>query len=299
MKNNIETKWLKDFIVLADLKHFSQAATARNITQPAFSRRIKMLETELGSILVDRSKTPIELTVFGKQFKNLAQSILFQLDEEISRLSGCSLDGHHTVRISAAHSIAIDILPRLHSLLLDPTLLTTLNIDAKEVDDAVELLKDDRCDFLFSFYEDKLHMAPYRSLFMGSSYLHCVCGQDENGEPLFDLTQGENVPFIDYTPESYMGKIIQKYNGKLSSTPIFYSSMTHLIKALVLQGRGVSWLPEYAIQNELKSGQLVILKEKTPIPLDIYAYRYSSKLHSSCEIIWQGLIKNSPMKKFK
>ncbi|WP_202905556.1 LysR family transcriptional regulator [Cypionkella psychrotolerans] len=41
----MELKWLEDFVTLADCSSFSRAAEMRNITQPAFSRRIKQLET--------------------------------------------------------------------------------------------------------------------------------------------------------------------------------------------------------------------------------------------------------------
>lgn len=293
---NIETKWLQDFLTLAELQNFSHAAVVRNVTQPAFSRRIKSLETEVGSVLIDRSKTPIELTLNGKQFKTTAHSILFQLDEEINRLAGSSFLGQHTVRLSAAHSIALSLLPQLHSCLFNPEFNANLSIDANKVDDAVELLIDGKCDFLFSFYEDKLQIAPYRSLYLGRSYLYCVSAVDENGAQLFDLTQSDDVPCLDYTPESYMGRVLLRANGKLTPNTVFSSSMTDLIKALVLQGKGISWLPDYAIKKELESGQLIILKEKEPVPLDLYVYRYHSKLHSSSEAMWQELSKMSPIK---
>ena len=38
---NLETKWLEDFVALAATRSFSQAATRRFVTQPAFSRRIR------------------------------------------------------------------------------------------------------------------------------------------------------------------------------------------------------------------------------------------------------------------
>lgn len=44
----METRWLDDFIALAHTRHFSRAADERNITQPTLSRRIKMLEEEMG-----------------------------------------------------------------------------------------------------------------------------------------------------------------------------------------------------------------------------------------------------------
>ncbi|KHT65600.1 transcriptional regulator [Photobacterium gaetbulicola] len=292
---NIETKWLQDFLTLAELKNFSHAAAVRNVTQPAFSRRIKSLEAELGLVLIERSKTPIELTLCGKQFKTTALSILQQIDEEVSRLAGSSFDGRHTVRLSAAHSISISLLPKLHSCLLDPQLNTRLSVVANEVDDAVELLIDGKCDFLFSFYEDRLQVAPYRSIYLGRSYLYCVSAVDENGEVLFDLANNDDVPCLDYTPESYMGRALHRANSKLTNNTVCSSSMTDFIKALVLQGKGISWLPDYAIKDELASGQLKILPQREPVPLDLYVYRYYSKLHSSCETMWNELSKICPI----
>ncbi|CAM3932692.1 HTH-type transcriptional regulator YjiE [Vibrio aerogenes CECT 7868] len=292
---NIETKWLKDFLTLAELKNFSHAAEARNVTQPAFSRRIKSLESELGLELIDRTKTPIELTLAGKQFKTSALSILHQLDEEVKRLSGSSFDGCHTVRLSAVHSIAITLLPKLHSCLFHPEKNTRLSVVANEVEDAVELLIDGKCDFLFSFYEDKLQVAPYRSIHLGRSYLYCVSAVDSQGNALFDLSADNDVPCLDYTPESYMGRIIQRTNSHLTSNSVCSSSMTNFIKALVMQGKGISWLPDYAIREELESGQLKILKEREPVPIDLYVYRYYSRLHESCEAIWSELNKICPI----
>ncbi|MCP4988715.1 MAG: LysR family transcriptional regulator [Colwellia sp.] len=51
---NIETKWLKDFVVLAQTRNFSKAADLRHVSQPAFSRRIKALEAKLNCKLVNR-----------------------------------------------------------------------------------------------------------------------------------------------------------------------------------------------------------------------------------------------------
>ena len=59
---NIETKWLYDFLTLEACRHFSQAAEERNISQPAFSRRIKALESAVGVLLFDRTTSPLQLT---------------------------------------------------------------------------------------------------------------------------------------------------------------------------------------------------------------------------------------------
>ena len=50
----MELKWLEDFVSLAETLNFSRSADERSVTQPAFSRRIRSLETWLGADLDDR-----------------------------------------------------------------------------------------------------------------------------------------------------------------------------------------------------------------------------------------------------
>ena len=62
---NIETKWLYDFLTLEACRHFSQAAKERNLSQPAFSRRIKALEIQF------KEKFEEIKVEFDKVFKEL------------------------------------------------------------------------------------------------------------------------------------------------------------------------------------------------------------------------------------
>lgn len=60
--HNIETKWLYDFLTLEKCRNFSQAAVSRNVSQPAFSRRIRALEQAIGVELFNRQVTPLQLS---------------------------------------------------------------------------------------------------------------------------------------------------------------------------------------------------------------------------------------------
>ena len=62
----MEIDWLKDFIALARLSHFSQAANKRNVLQPVFSGPIQALEARIYGELIDHRSTTFrgsELTV--------------------------------------------------------------------------------------------------------------------------------------------------------------------------------------------------------------------------------------------
>ena len=83
---NLESKWLEDFSALAATRSFSQAAERRFVTQPAFSRRIRSLEAALGLTLVNRSRTPVELTAAGQLFLVTARTVVEQLGEVLRHL---------------------------------------------------------------------------------------------------------------------------------------------------------------------------------------------------------------------
>lgn len=64
----MELKWVEDFLCLAQYGSFAKAAKNRNVTQPAFSRRIKALEDWLGAELVNRNTYPASFTHAGFSF---------------------------------------------------------------------------------------------------------------------------------------------------------------------------------------------------------------------------------------
>ena len=58
--------WLEDFLAIAEEGGFSRAAERRHVTQPALSRRIKVLEEWLGTPLIERRSHTLTLTPAGE-----------------------------------------------------------------------------------------------------------------------------------------------------------------------------------------------------------------------------------------
>lgn len=67
---------LRHLVGLAKEGSFSSAARALHITQPALSRSIRALETELGAALIDRVGHRSELTPFGRDVLERARLVL-------------------------------------------------------------------------------------------------------------------------------------------------------------------------------------------------------------------------------
>lgn len=110
-------KDLKYLIVLADTKHFGQAAERCYVTQPTLSSQIKKLEESLGVTLIERTKRSVEITPMGKEIVLYAQRILEQADA-LKQVA-------ETYHDPLAGSLRIGIIPTLSPYLL-PLILKPL-----------------------------------------------------------------------------------------------------------------------------------------------------------------------------
>ncbi len=102
---------LSAFIAVSERNSFSKAAELLFITQPAVSKRIAALESELGSRLFDRIGKKVQLTEAGHALLPGALRILAEL-EESKRAIG-NLNGKVSGRLSIAtsHHIGLHRLP--------------------------------------------------------------------------------------------------------------------------------------------------------------------------------------------
>src|SRR5437016_3574648 len=97
--NAVETKWLEDFVSLAETRSFSRSAQLRHVTQPAFSRRIQSLEAWAGIDLVDRSSYPTRLTPAGETFHSQSLEILGTLQATRNMMRGHQVTGQDMIEL--------------------------------------------------------------------------------------------------------------------------------------------------------------------------------------------------------
>lgn len=152
--NNIETKWLYDFIALEEHHSFTLATEKRNISQSSFSRRIRALETAIGIELFDRNATPLKLTEQGRLFHAHIRNTLDDLAYQLNKLHGGS-HYKNKITLAAAHSLSVFILPELLKTVPEPQ-EKIFYVESIDVDEAVFNLKEGKSDFIFSFYNEEL-----------------------------------------------------------------------------------------------------------------------------------------------
>lgn len=287
MISNLEIKWLHDIVVLEECRSFTLAAEKRNISQSSFSRRIQSIESSVGFEIFDRNTNPLQLTPKGKSFIVYARNLLDDVYFQINRIKGVDND-KQKINISAAHSLSVFLLPDFISQ-FSQNIDKIFFVESINVDEAVHKLKEGQSDFILSFYNEELMSSPFLHAKILESRLHLVSLCDRNKKPLFKL-DGTTLPLMKYTDESYMGRQVNQLMDKSTDLPFelsFVSSMSDVLKRMVLNGSGVGWLPDYSIKNELQKNELAILDNTLSITMGVYIYRTEARLNISSERFWQ------------
>lgn len=104
---------LRYFRKLAEVQHFTRAAEALFITQPALSNSIKQLENELGVPLFEQHGRNVRLTKYGKEFNEYVSEGLDVIDKgiQIAQEHANSLSG--SIDIGTIFTVQSDYLPTL------------------------------------------------------------------------------------------------------------------------------------------------------------------------------------------
>src|SRR5262249_28130361 len=101
------------FLAIVQTGSLGRAAEALHLTQPALSRVVKQMESQLRVQLFERRTTGMELTTFGEVLLPYAEHLTEEADlalEEINVRLGL---GRGTLRICTVASAAVMVLPSL------------------------------------------------------------------------------------------------------------------------------------------------------------------------------------------
>ncbi len=283
----METKWLEDFVSLAETHSFSRSAQLRHVTQPAFSRRIQALEAWAGADLVDRSSYPTRLTPAGETLHGQALEMLQALQSTRAMLRGHSAAGQDVIEFAVPHTLAFTFFPAWVSSLREKFGPIKSRLIALNVHDAVMRLVEGGCDLLIAYHHPsqplQLDTDRYQMVTLGQEVLSPYSRADAQGQPLFRMpgTPGQPLPYLGYAPGAYLGRvtdlILKQAGTAIHLDRVYETDMAEGLKVMALEGHGVAFLPHSAVRKELRSKKLVSAappgKGALELTMEVRAYR--------------------------
>ena len=283
----METKWLEDFVSLAETRSFSRSATLRHVTQPAFSRRIQALEAWAGTDLVDRSSYPTRLTPAGETLYAQSLEMLQALQSTRAMLRGHSAAGQDVIEFAVPHTLAFTFFPAWVSSLREKFGPIKSRLIALNVHDAVMRLVEGGCDLLIAYHHPsqpfQLDADRYEMVTLGQEVLSPYVKPGPDGETLYRLPgrAGQPLPYLGYAPGAYLGRvtdlILKQSSTAIHLDRVYETDMAEGLKVMALEGHGVAFLPHSAVKKELRARRLVNAAPAGMLGLDmtmdVRAYR--------------------------
>jgi len=291
--------WLDDYLALAESGNFSRAAEQRHMTQPAFSRRIRALEEWLGVALFDRGSHPVTLTETGQWFGSVAREILNRVERIPDEARAVADASSATLRFAATHALSLTFLPTWLRRLEARTPIGPIQLMSDVAANCEALMQQGRVQFLLCHVHreapGKLDPVAFRSVRVGTDRLLPVSVPARGGQPrhaLDDARKGR-VPLLAYSQESGLGRVVRALRGEAleaaRSETVFTAHLATLLKSMALEGRGVAWLPQTLIEDELRDGRLVPAgTDRWAIAVEIRLFRRAAAESVTAEAFWHA-----------
>lgn len=249
---------MQTFITVADQRSVRQAAELLGRAPSAVSRRIKDLETRLGTQLLTRTTRQIRLTSAGERFLSHAKRILAEVQEAEENAAADTQNISGKLRITMplsfglAHlnTVVSDFMLENPSVTIDADLTDrTINLTENQIDLAVRIgtLADS------SLRARKL--APIHHVVAASKDFWTAHGIPRTPEKLTGLPAlcYSNLP----TPQSWSWKNSVGRSGTVIVKPRYSASNGDALVQAAIRGLGVVRLPTFMMNTAIESGELV------------------------------------------
>jgi DNA-binding transcriptional LysR family regulator len=291
----MELIWLEDFLALAETLNFSRAAEARHVTQPAFSRRIRALESWIGAALFTRTTHGVALTPAGEHFHNQAEVLtraLHQLRRDTLEVSG---RGARLLSIAATHALSFTFFPKWIRSNERVLALGNLNLISDSMQACEQMMLRGEAQFLLCHthpnMSSRLETKRFKSMVVGTDTLVALSAPGRDGTPRWWLHGGAPVKYLAYSAQSGLGRIVatrwQAKDPAFTLETVFTSHLAATLLSMTRAGDGVAWLPRTLAEEDIAAGLLVEAgNPDLAIPIEIRLFRPVARQSHPAESVW-------------
>lgn len=256
-------RYLQVFVTVAEKESFSRAAEEHHMTQPAVSQYIRTFEDMIGARLLERTNKYVRLNKAGEIVYHHAKEILGLYTKMENLVDDLENKASGPLSIGASYTFGEYVLPRIIAKLLEiyPEIEPTVTIG--NTARIAALVNDHQLDIgiVEGHFNDKLLIeeafAEDQMVVVAAPHHHLA---RHEGQVKMEHLANETwiVREGGSGTREATDKLFRKF--KLTPTTFMYFSSTQPIKESVEAGLGLSLLSRWAIQKEVKNGDLKIIE---------------------------------------
>ena len=260
------------FVRIVEAGSITKAAEQLNIAKSAVSRRLKELETRLGSQLISRTTRQSNLTQAGEQYYQKVHHILSEVDALNEETSGTPTRIEGTLKMTAPLSFGLmhlnDVIDEYANQ--HPELKFELDFSDRHTDlieEGFELAIRIRELQDSSYQAKRLALIRY-ALCASPEYLERM-GTPKTFDDLseheflqYGMSKSSTIELIDEQGKKHQVAV----NGKIKA------NNGDFLREMAVKGHGIAFLPTFITYKALISGELVPILQQYQLPtLNAYA----------------------------
>ena len=246
--------YLRYFVKLAQVGHYTRASEQLNISQPSLSHAVRQLEEELGVPLFERQGRNTQLTQFGEEFLDCAVRTLATLDEGVISLRR-KAKGEGLIRLGFLRVLGTNYVPRLAARFLAarPDRQIQFTFHSGRTQELLEGLADRRYDLVFCSRpapELGLTAVPVRAQEL---VLIVPPGHPLAGRSGVSLAEAAPYPMVCFSRDSGLRAVVDELFDALGVCPqvAWETEEDQVVAGLVAQGFGIAVVPEMDVLHQL------------------------------------------------
>lgn len=289
-------EWIEDILAVAEHGSFQAACQTRNVSQPAFSRRIRQIEQALGVTLFDRTARPARLAAHVTDHLDRMRELSAGLRDLAHMLRDTDGAKRRRIIIASQHAIAATSTPEIIGRYADLDIDTRLR--SANRDDCLAQLMTRRADIALIHDVAGAHEIP------GSDFLDIM---QIGTETLIPVYAGDRIPYLNqayangelpviaYPADVFLGQVQRRIIfprltrvGRVRTR--LETALTLAALEFARTGFGVAWIPEHLARTDVGSSRLVNLSSTLPaISMNLIAARLVDGNQPIVDEIWERI----------
>jgi DNA-binding transcriptional LysR family regulator len=271
---------LHTFIIVAREGSFTRAAAQLGVSQSALSHTLRTLETHLGVRLLTRTTRSVSPTDAGQRLLSAIEPNFFDIERQLDNLSELKTDPSGRIRITTAgHAAESIIWPKVMEFHRQyPDIQVEVSVDynrvdivAERFDAGVRIGEQLEQDMVATRIGPDLRMA----IVATPEYFEQHGTPKEPADLLKHKCINLRLPTMKNLLVWDLERAGEKVNLNVNSSLVF--SDIRPIREALLQGLGVAYMPEDAIQDELFERRLMRVLDDWCEPFSGYFLYYPSR----------------------
>jgi DNA-binding transcriptional LysR family regulator len=261
----VDINQIRTFVTIAEARSFSGAATTLHRSQPAISRRVELLEQEVGIALFERLRGGVALTDAGAALLPYAASVLAAMKDGLTAVQAVRTGDAGQISLALVGTLASDALTKVLRKFQRKHSAVRLDIQTATSQEVEELVLRGEATFGLRYTgsqnSDLVSQVVWEDRLLLVARPDHPLADGRNHRPI-ELTGERWVAFTSRrSPEAFVKFLERKLlMAGLDQPEIVPIDGLTAQKRLVEAGFGIALLAESNIREELRAGSLRIIE---------------------------------------